>query len=1221
MRIVIDLQGAQSESRFRGIGRYTLSLAKAIVRNRGEHEIILALNGLFHETIEPIRAVFDGLLPQENIRVWYVPDQVSQCEPANEYRYKIAELIRESFLTKLQPDVVLVTSLFEGYVDDAVSSIGVFTSQFPTAVILYDLIPLLKPEMYLTPNPIYRSYYLQKIQYLKHNADLLLTISESTAQEVCNALDYTKDRVVNISAACDAVFRPLEVAEEEQSRLFRTYNINRPFVLYSGGADDRKNLPRLIQAYARLSIELSQNHQLVLVGKIPEGNIEFLKKEAKKARLSLQELVFTGYVSDDELVKLYNLCKVFVFPSLHEGFGLPALEAMACGAVVIGSNVTSIPEVIGCNEALFDPMDVDAIASKMRKSLEDQKFRLRLQAYGLKQARRFSWDKSAKRTIEGLIALHCKKENPNNYLDRSLSDDKLSRTLAQHIDNPESSELVNIALCISHNQSMAIERQLMLDISELVHRDAATGVQRVVRSYLKALLQSPPHGFRIEPVYATLNDGYRYARIFTQQFLCLDADQATDDPVRWQRGDIFFGLDMQHHVQLAHKAFYRQLRMDGVTVKFLVHDLLPIQLPSLFKNMNDKEMHEKWLEMITKTDGAVCVSKATAEAYESWISEKNIQRSPNFQITIVHNGGNIDGSKPSRGLPPDALARLNEIRSRPSFLCVATLEPRKGQQQIVDAVQLLWDEGLDINLVLVGRPGWKIEKLMDSILKHPEYNKRLFWLQGISDEYLEKVYMSSTCLIAASINEGFGLPLIEAARNKIPIVARDIPVFREVAGECAFYFTGEKPCDLAGSLKTWLNLYQEGRHPKSVQMRWITWRESTQQLKKALVQDNYPYRQLLVDVSELVSHDARSGIQRVVRNILKEWLNHPPPVYRVEPVYATMNKEYRYARSFTQRFLSCPDDTMTDEVIEYAPGDVFLGLDLQPHLVPAKKSFYKALRKNGVHVKFLVYDMLCVHMPQYFLPGTAEGFRSWLEVVAESDGAVCISKTVADDLTNWLQKIGPSRKRPFTINWFHIGADMDKTAPTERMQADAETIFHEIHSRPSFLMVGTVEPRKGHEQVLNASEQLWRTGFDFNLIIVGKQGWMVENLINRIRSHVELNKRLYWLEGIDDAYLESVYDASTCLIFASHGEGFGLPLIEAARHNLPIIARDIPVFREVAGEHAYYFNGKSPDVLVGEIKKWLILYASGKHPKSGEMPWMTWRESAKRLGEMILPQR
>jgi len=169
MRIVIDLQGAQTQSRFRGIGRFSLALSQALVRNRGDHEILIALSDLLSDTIEPIRAALEGLLPQENIRVWYAPGPVRERQPENTWRREAAERIREAFLASLKPDVVLVTSLFEGFDDDAVISIGVFDQRTPTVTILHDLIPLLNPDQYLRPNPAYEMHYRRKVEYLKRD--------------------------------------------------------------------------------------------------------------------------------------------------------------------------------------------------------------------------------------------------------------------------------------------------------------------------------------------------------------------------------------------------------------------------------------------------------------------------------------------------------------------------------------------------------------------------------------------------------------------------------------------------------------------------------------------------------------------------------------------------------------------------------------------------------------------------------------------------------------------------------------------------------------------------------------------------------------------------------------------------------------------------------------------------------------------------------------------
>src|SRR5471032_3541975 len=141
MRIVIYLQGAQSESRYRGIGRYSLALAQGVARNAGPHEVWLVLNAALGAAIDELRLAFAGLVPPERIRVFDVPTPVAEHLPANSARARAGELLREHAIAQLRPDAVLVTSLFEGYVDDAVVSAGRLGDAAATAVVLYDLIP------------------------------------------------------------------------------------------------------------------------------------------------------------------------------------------------------------------------------------------------------------------------------------------------------------------------------------------------------------------------------------------------------------------------------------------------------------------------------------------------------------------------------------------------------------------------------------------------------------------------------------------------------------------------------------------------------------------------------------------------------------------------------------------------------------------------------------------------------------------------------------------------------------------------------------------------------------------------------------------------------------------------------------------------------------------------------------------------------------------------
>lgn len=864
MRIVIDLQGAQGESRHRGIGRYTLSLAQAMIRNRGNHEVIIALNGMFADTIEPIRAAFDGLLPQENIRIWNATSPVSPLDPENDWRRHCAELIREAFLTSLQPDVVHVTSLFEGYGDNAVHSIGLNSEYLPTAVTLYDLIPLMQSETYLKPNPNYELFYREKIDYLK-KADLYLAISESSRQEVIQHLSTREELSVNIGTATESYFQPISLSAQDEQSLRQKFELLRPFVMYSGATDERKNHLRLIKAFSLLPVEIRKNHQLAIVGYLPNEHREKFQNYSKLCGLKQNDVVITGRVSDEEMLQFYNLCTLFVFPSWHEGFGLPALEAMSCGAAVIGSNTSSLPEVIGRNDALFDPFDEKSIAQKMTEVLINDQFRSDLARHGLEQAKQFSWDKSAQKALKAFEEWHARRvTNDTNRFSNQRLKEWLIGEIAKLSNAPDDeNDWLKTAQSIARNHPVYTEKQLFVDISELVHRDSKSGIQRVVRSILAELMCNPPVGFQVEPVYAIQDEyGYRYARKFAQSFSTQsDYNSNEDMPIDIACGDIFIGLDLQHHVVMQQETFFAHMKNVGVKVHFVIYDLLPVLLPHVFPE-GVADIHGQWLSVLSKADGVLCISRAVADEMMEWLSVFGPERLRPLNIAWFHLGADVAGSIPSKGLPNNAEKVLSILGSRPTFLMVGTIEPRKGQWQTLLAFEQLWSQGIDVNLVIIGKNGWNVELLVEILRSHSELDKRLFWLEGVSDEYLEKVYGISTCLIGASEGEGFGLPLIEAAQYKIPMILRDIPVFREVGGEYAYYFKNDKnPTILAETIMQWMKMYKSNTHPKSDGMPWLTWKQSTQRLVD-IVLNNQCYKQWMPDkIHRFWGGDYRLGTQ------------------------------------------------------------------------------------------------------------------------------------------------------------------------------------------------------------------------------------------------------------------------------------------------------------------------------------------------------------------------
>lgn len=1245
MRIVIDMQGAQTESRFRGIGRYTMSLAQAIARNRGGNEVILALSGLFPDTIEPIRAAFDGLLLQENIRVWYALGPIREYDPGNEWRREVAELIREAFLASLQPDVVLVSSLFEGYIDDAVTSIGHFDRNTPVSVILYDLIPLLNPAHYLKPNPTFERYYLRKIESLKR-ASVLLAISEFTCQEGVGALGLSSEQVTNISTAIESHFNPQKIPDYEADRVRQKFAITLPFVLYTGGADERKNLPRLIKAYAALNSGLRQSRQLVFAGKMAEGDTERFRQVAKSAGLKPDELIFTGYISDEELVQLYNLCVLYVFPSWHEGFGLPALEAMACGAPVIGANASSLTEVIGLDEALFDPFDVAAITDKLSQALQDEAFCNRLREHGLQQAKRFSWDETAKRAIAALETL----KNTMPKLKSSTPAERKPRLAFVSPLPPERTGIADYSLELlpalaEHYQIEVVVDQPRVDDpwvkAHCTVRDMAwlranvNHIDRVLyqmgnspfHQHMLPLMAEIPgavvlHDFYLSGLTAWLESSGGARHAWTKELYDThgysavqaryrDADQAKQKyPVN--------SHVLQHALGIiVHSEYSRGLAQCWYGVEWGAdwRVIPPLRIPT---DSGDKVVARKQLGL-SEADFLVCsfgfldASKLNHRLLKAWLASA-LARDTHCHLVFVGEGHGGDyGAELIRPI------RDSQYKGRIRITGYASPELFKQYLAAADvAVQLRTQSRGETSAAVLDCMNYGLPVIVNAHGTMAELDRESVWM--LPDEF-------DDAELVDALESLWNSP---AQRHSVGQDARKRILEHHSTAQCARQY--------AEAIESFYALTTNGL-PALIQQLANTpeFRPTATDLLQlaAVIGGNHPLprlaKRLYLDVTATCRNDLKTGIERVARALVMALIESPPDGHRIEPVYLHQEDGvwcHRHARHYTLELLGCPADALEDEIVEPEAGDVLLGLDLSGDmLILAEQSgLFREYRNRGVLVYSTVFDLLPMQLPEAFPSGADQIHQRWLETISMFDGAVCISRAVADDLRTWQDGVGFTweNRRPFSIGWFYLGADVANSAPSRGLPSDAEDTLRKIKARPGFLMVGTIEPRKGYLQTLDALDQLWREDVDVNLIIVGREGWkdLPDNLrrdipqtIERLRNHPELNKRLFWLEGISDEYLEEVYAASTCLIAASYGEGFGLPLIEAAHHWLPSIARDIPVFREVAGSESFYFSAADGVALATSLKEWLASQNSAVRPNVG---MMNWRQSAKALIDMVI---
>ncbi len=1232
MRIVIDLQGAQSESRHRGIGRHTDALVKAFAREAaGRHELWIATNAnLGH--IEVVRGAFDQLVSQDRIVSFAVPGQVAAMHPANRQRTDAGELLRENFLRGLNPDIVWCSSLFEGWLDDSVTSIGRLPTSAAQAITLYDLIPLSDKQKHLG-DPAVCSWYHRKLSQLQR-ADLLLAISEYAREEAIELLNIAPERTHTISSAADSRFRPL--TEAEKQRFSDSLELDKPFVLYVGGFDGRKNVELLVRAFADMPKDLRSRHTLVLGGKITSTQEAALRAIASSQGLGTKDVVFTRDLTDEDLVAMYNLCSLFVFPSLQEGFGLPVLEAMACGAPVLAANATSLPEVVGHPDMLFSPNNAVDLARKMVGVLRDPAMAEAFRTHGLGQAKTFSWESSARRVMAAFET----KVRPV--------------TQVQAVDHVRQA------------------RPRLAFVSPLPPE--RTGIA----DYSAELLPSLERYYDIDVVVdqKAVDDPWVLANYPVRDVPWFRANAHQFDRVLYQFGNSAFHL-------------YQLGLMREIPGTVVLHDSF-IGALSQWRAVHAGGERE-YLQRLYRAHGydALLADQAKGRVWSVQNFPSSWEVLESAAGVLVHSqyaidqvarfyGAEVAGEMRRVAFPKRRRASAREasraalgLQAGDFVVCsFGMIAPTKLNHRLLAA----WLESslashLHCHLVFVGENhgGDYGNELLTSMresaaadriritgfVDHDQYHA---WLEAA--DLAVQLRTDSRGETSAAVFDCMaqGLPMVVNAHATFAELEPDavclLPdIFNDAELSAAMQVLYENPDQRRCLSDQAYRIIDKCHHPAAVAAQYRDAIEDfasshflarEQELSRHLVAvDGLGDEQLwcaaasmlanrarrgqpklFVDVTAVVRSDLKTGIERVTRNIACELLRGSFNDVRVELV-RFHEGHYVYCRDYACRLLGLDDLGLPEEIIEVSPGDTFFGLDWVADVIPGNKALFQSWRDRGASVYFMVYDLLPVLKPAFFPTGIDRMHGAWLQSIATcADGLICLSRTVAKELRDWLGLQGVVRDRPLRIGYSHLGAELDVArtvapAAAAPLSTTVSKVIDQLGSAPTVLMVGTIEPRKGHRLALESFERLWAEGHDINLVMVGKLGWMMDAFGDKLRSYPAQGSRLHWLNGIVDDELKALYKASDVLLVASEGEGFGLPIIEAALHGIPVIARDLPVFHEVAGEHAHYFASGGAENLEQSVLKWLELRRNNAAPDSSGIQPLSWRESAQTAKSML----
>lgn len=1221
MKILIDLQCCQTEARDRGIGRFTLSLAQQIVHQGRGNQFQFLLNAKFLNNSSRLLDTLTRLGLSDAIVLFDYPEVEGVYEDRLP-RERVANALRNAQVTAASPDIYHISSLFEG--ESVFGRAPAFTSlptgPFITSATLYDFIPSILPEHYLT-HWQYVNWY-KRAMGVARCLDLGLAISESARRDARDLLHMPSRQVINIFGSVDDHFKVLEQPHVLQGSVWRQLNPDQQFILYVAGPDYRKNLDRTLESFSLLTLNLRKRLKLVIVLSADRALLYRIQELAQRLAITANLLVL-GHVTEIELVELYNRCALFIFPSLYEGLGLPVIEAMRCGAPVLVGDNSSLIEIVDEPDFRFNALDARSMAEAMQRALSDTKQLRNMRLYSLRRAALFSWEGTAQRTLEAWERAYeeRQKHTAAGPVGRSARQPRIAMfTPLPGVKSGISDYSADLLSAISQISATDV---FVDDISEVNIGNLN------IQIWHHSLFYEKSDEFEVI-VYQIGNSPYHH---YMLPYL-----------------DVFPGVVVLHDAFLGHLThdpgnpgpFYRRVISEqGSAARAM---LLAAKGESVAIDMIDRFPCSAFI--LRKSIGAIVHSKFARDILEADSQSKlhpPIAVLPQFR-GIISPSERVSRAEARRklGLSDDVLL----------IISLGHVAPTKGIIELVEGF-LASKTGAtkDASLIFVGEleGGAAKETPFARDVKNIMKNHSNINVTGFVSNEVYQFYLSAA---------DFGVQLRtvtrgETSRSILDMIAQGLPFIFNRLGATAELMVGHvvetcAPQDVAHAIdflagddsqrellaKAISDFASHALEPKKLAVQFVNTvldmkarADSSAAhvlpatiarllrgtaVSKDLVHDiaraatrqrhfNLPPR-LLLDVTHIRDNDLGTGVQRVVRELTRATYAWPDARLHAQ-AFAFTDRGLVYADDYAQRCGARADiemDSVCSGPIEFRPFDRLLMADGTWHLTDWMLSPIDQLNALGGSAFGFVHDILPLQNPELFLDHVAASVLRWLSLVAgKGAGLICSSVSGADALISFLRKGEIVVRKGLRIGVARLGADF---------QAHGDLIT-EIHSKISqlakhsdfFLMVGSIEPRKGHAYVLDAFEELWAAGENAVLVVVGKVGWNVDELVRRFENHPESGRRFFYLGHLPESDLVNLYRSASGTIVASVAEGFGLPIIEAAHHGSPLLLSDIPVFREIGGQSARYFApGSAPalgDAIRAHLKDGPVL-SSGIKPRS-----------------------